>query len=169
MVIWHGCLSGARCKWFAHGPADATATTSSLASLKSRLGTTYWCRLTQAVLEKRPLNGRLLLLSENSVLQVIRGINEHFQVTFGHRLKWQPSFVYHLLTDHTFVWQNIHKYLRKHFQSCLLAKIRHPCLLVKLCYTTLCHLRHGNEYRFFSLTHSYHTVWTVSHNRPCYL
>jgi len=28
--------SGARCKWFAYGPADATATPSSLASLKSR-------------------------------------------------------------------------------------------------------------------------------------
>ena len=29
---WHGCLSGARCKWFAYGSADATATPSSLAS-----------------------------------------------------------------------------------------------------------------------------------------
>jgi len=33
---WHGYLSGARCKWFAYGPADATATPSSLASLISR-------------------------------------------------------------------------------------------------------------------------------------
>jgi len=32
-----GYLSVARCKWFAHGPADATATPSSLASLKSRI------------------------------------------------------------------------------------------------------------------------------------
>jgi len=30
-------LSGARCKWFAYGSADATATLSSLTSLKSRL------------------------------------------------------------------------------------------------------------------------------------
>jgi len=30
-------LSGARCKWFAYGPADATATPSSLASVKSRM------------------------------------------------------------------------------------------------------------------------------------
>ena len=37
MSWWRGHLSGARCKWFAYGPADATATTSSLASLKSRL------------------------------------------------------------------------------------------------------------------------------------
>jgi len=31
---WHGYLSGARCKWSAYGPADGTATPSSLASLK---------------------------------------------------------------------------------------------------------------------------------------
>jgi len=37
MMCWHGYLTGARCKWFAYGPADATATRSSLASLKSRL------------------------------------------------------------------------------------------------------------------------------------
>jgi len=29
----HGYRSAARCKWFAYGPADATATASSLASL----------------------------------------------------------------------------------------------------------------------------------------
>jgi len=34
---WHGYLSGARCKWFAYGPADATATSSSVAPVKSRL------------------------------------------------------------------------------------------------------------------------------------
>jgi len=34
---WHGYLSGKMCKWFAYGPADATAAPSSLASLKSRL------------------------------------------------------------------------------------------------------------------------------------
>jgi len=33
---WCGYLSGARCKLFAYGPADATATPSSLASLKPR-------------------------------------------------------------------------------------------------------------------------------------
>jgi len=37
MRCWFGCLSGARCKWFAYGPADATATSSFLASLKLRL------------------------------------------------------------------------------------------------------------------------------------
>jgi len=33
---WHLNLSGARFKWFAYGPVDATATLSSLASVKSR-------------------------------------------------------------------------------------------------------------------------------------
>ena len=45
-------LSGVRCKWFAHGPADATA-----APLKSRMVWPFWCWLTQVVLEKRQLNG----------------------------------------------------------------------------------------------------------------
>jgi len=34
---WRGYLSGPRCKWFAYGPADATATPSSLAPVKSRM------------------------------------------------------------------------------------------------------------------------------------
>jgi len=53
----YGYLSGARCKWFAYGQADATATPSSLASLKSRLVVPFWCCLTQVILETRLLNG----------------------------------------------------------------------------------------------------------------
>jgi len=34
---WHGYLSAARCKWFAFGPVDASATPSSLAPVKSRV------------------------------------------------------------------------------------------------------------------------------------
>jgi len=34
---WRGHLSGARCKWFAYGPADATAALLSLAPVKSRM------------------------------------------------------------------------------------------------------------------------------------
>jgi len=34
---WCGCLSAARCKWFAYGPVDATATPSSLTPVKSRM------------------------------------------------------------------------------------------------------------------------------------
>jgi len=36
-MYWHGYLSGARCKLFAYGPADVTATPSSLAPVKSRM------------------------------------------------------------------------------------------------------------------------------------
>ena len=56
-----GYLPGARCRLFVYGPADATAITkppSSLASFESRLFLPFWYRLTQVVLEKRPLNGR---------------------------------------------------------------------------------------------------------------
>jgi len=56
MRYWRGYLSGVRCKWFAYGPADATATPLSLASLIFELVNPFWCRLTQVVLEKRPLN-----------------------------------------------------------------------------------------------------------------
>ena len=34
---WRGYLSGARCRWFAYGPADATTNPSSLAAVKSRM------------------------------------------------------------------------------------------------------------------------------------
>jgi len=54
--VW---LSGARCRSFAYGPADATAspTPLSLSSFKSVLVLPIWGQLTQVVLEKRPLNG----------------------------------------------------------------------------------------------------------------
>ena len=59
MRCWHGYLSGARCRWVVCGPADATATPSSLASLKSRMVLLFWCRLIHIVLEKRLWNGCL--------------------------------------------------------------------------------------------------------------
>ena len=37
MRYWCGYLSGVRCKCFAYGSADATATPSSLASVRSRI------------------------------------------------------------------------------------------------------------------------------------
>ena len=59
MRCWCGYLSGARCRLFAYVLADATAskTTSSLASFKSTLKLPFRYQLTQAVLEKRLLNG----------------------------------------------------------------------------------------------------------------
>ena len=58
MGYWCGYLSGASCRLFAYGPVDAIAfqTPSSLASFKSRMVLPFWYRLTQVVLEKRPLN-----------------------------------------------------------------------------------------------------------------
>jgi len=59
MRCWCGYLSGARCRLFAYGPADATASPnpSSPASLKSRLVLLFWYRPSQLVPEKRPWNG----------------------------------------------------------------------------------------------------------------
>ena len=54
---WHGYLSGARCKWSASGPADATVNPSSFASLKSRMVYLSGAGLPQVVLEKKPFNG----------------------------------------------------------------------------------------------------------------
>jgi len=66
MRCWCGCLSGARCRLFAYGPADATAIRKplSLVLFQSRLVSPFWYRLTQVVLEKRPLNGSI---SSNSL------------------------------------------------------------------------------------------------------
>jgi len=78
---WHGYLSGARCKWFAYGPADATATPSSLAWLKSRMVLPFWFRLTQVVREKRPLNSYSSsspLMLEHCALQVVRSQEPEF-------------------------------------------------------------------------------------------
>ena len=52
MRYWHGYLSGARCKWLAYGPADATATPSSLLQ-KNCL--TVWYRLTRLSWKKDPI------------------------------------------------------------------------------------------------------------------
>ena len=65
---WGGYLSETRCKWCAYGPADATATSSSLASLKSRFVLQFWWLLIQAVLEKRRLNRCLSVWKAQTVL-----------------------------------------------------------------------------------------------------
>ena len=56
VLAWY--LSRARCKLFVYGPADATATPSSLASFK------LLCRLIQVVMEKRLLSGCLSVLRQ---------------------------------------------------------------------------------------------------------
>jgi len=62
VLVWF--LSVARCRLFAYGPADAAASRNPIISLP------FWYRLTQVVLEKRPLNGHnvvQLLLCEYSM------------------------------------------------------------------------------------------------------
>jgi len=55
---WHG-LSGTRCRWFAYGPADATATPSSVVPVKSRLVYPSGAGLSKLSWKKR-LSNRLL-------------------------------------------------------------------------------------------------------------
>jgi len=56
---WHGYLSGVRCR-FAYGPADDTAThyllLQQIQISFTRMVLLFWCRLTQVILGKWPLN-----------------------------------------------------------------------------------------------------------------
>jgi len=61
-IEWWGAGMVIGLEWDAYGPADATATLSSLASLKSRIILPFWCQLSQVVMERRPLNGCLYQL-----------------------------------------------------------------------------------------------------------
>jgi len=58
MWSWCGCLSGVRCRLFAYGPADATAIQNIhfLPDLNPDWFYLFWYRLSQVILEKRPLN-----------------------------------------------------------------------------------------------------------------
>ena len=56
MGCWRGYLSGVRCKWFAYGSADATATPSSLASAKARMVYLSCTGLPMLSWKKRQLN-----------------------------------------------------------------------------------------------------------------
>jgi len=82
MMCWCSYLSRVTCRLFAlfaYGPADATAsqTLSSLTSFKSRLVLPFRYRLTQVVLEKRPLNGCSSINSAITLTYIDR--NDHFK------------------------------------------------------------------------------------------
>ena len=67
MLVW---LSGARCRLFAYGPADAIASQNPIISCLIQItGLPFLCQLTQVVLEKRLLNGcsNLVLPNCNTV------------------------------------------------------------------------------------------------------
>ena len=65
MRCWYGYLFAARCRLFAYGPADATAIPKPhhMLSHFNRLLLSFWYRLTQVVLGKRPLNGCSVVVS----------------------------------------------------------------------------------------------------------
>ena len=60
MRCWCGYLSGARCRLYAYGPADATTTRNPIISclIEIQTGFTFLVPAYPLVLEKRPLNGR---------------------------------------------------------------------------------------------------------------
>ena len=68
---WRGYLSGARCKWFAYGPADATL--SSVAPVKSRMVYLSGVGLPRLSWKKRRLNGYTSSSSSTVGLTVIIG------------------------------------------------------------------------------------------------
>ena len=119
MRCWYGYLSGMRCKWFAYGPADVTATPSSLASLKCGLFYFFWCRLAQVVLEKMPLNGCLSV----SCFVVLMAKNDNAGVS------WITGHIEMHVTSHRCGSQN---YLfRIHFYSTFLVSLIYTGLWIK--------------------------------------
>ena len=84
MRCWCGCLSGARCRLFALFALSSWChchpkTPSSLALFKSILVLFFWYRLTQVVLEKKPLNGCIGISSSSE----IRGIGLYVSCVWG--------------------------------------------------------------------------------------
>jgi len=96
MRCWHGYLSDAGCKWLAHGPSsDATATPSSLASLKSRTVLPCWCLLTSCP-GKEAVKRTFVLISDRNELKGAALLTEdgkeyrQFLTShYGPRLPWK--------------------------------------------------------------------------------
>jgi len=87
-------LSGARCRSFAYGPADATChpkTPSPVASFKSIPVLPFWYRLNQVVAEKRALNG--CSSSNSSRRERCRKSAKTLQSVFGASLKFAENFI----------------------------------------------------------------------------
>ena len=79
MRCWSGHLSVSRCKWSACGPADATATPSSLNSLKSRMVLPFWYRLTQAVTKNRTWNFPFLRATHSLSARKLKNENQGYR------------------------------------------------------------------------------------------
>jgi len=63
-----------------YGPVGLTATLLSVASLKSRLVSPFWCQLIQFILEKRPLNGCWFVVC---YFTLVRNISVHLNIFRG--------------------------------------------------------------------------------------
>jgi len=103
---WFGYLSGARCRLFAYGPADATASKKPIisCSCKSRLVLPFWYRITQAVLEKRPLNGCSTSSSSNSKPLLRFSIVHGMYIVYHSRLISKNLIKFHIcISDSLFI------------------------------------------------------------------
>ena len=69
----------------------ATDTTSSLASVKSKMVLPFWCRLTQVVPEKRPLNGCsvVVLMWRKYIMTKSHQFSQKFS-TIIHKVIYKP-------------------------------------------------------------------------------
>jgi len=91
-MYWRGYLSGARCKLFAYGSADATATPTSLAAVKSD-----WFSLSGASLPR--LSWKEAINRCLSVLQMLDGC--HDPPTFSGHIDYgkEASQLHSILVD----------------------------------------------------------------------
>ena len=118
-------LSGAKCRWSAYGPADATATQSSLAKVKSRMVLPFWYRLTQ-VAWKGPLNECLFSLwncsnfvpicTVTGLSTVNKDIQSREQLTITEP-DWQHLHAH--TRTHTHTHTHTHKHIHNHFMALL--------------------------------------------------
>ena len=106
------------CRLFAYGPADAivSESPSSLASFKSRLVLLFWYRLTQVVLEKRPLNGCVHVFSAHDCLWLLEILPDPFGDPYVHFCSRCYCFTYFVFVCITAWWEFF--FLIWRFTSC---------------------------------------------------
>jgi len=129
MRYWHGYLSLASCKWFAYGPADATATPSSLAPVKSRMVYLSGASLPRLSWKKRLLNSD----SSHCIVSCnISYVNDWYLVnsinhSYGNSNKQEGQ---HLLTgQHA---SNFRLLANQWAQRRLVTQWRHSCRAIRL-------------------------------------
>jgi len=151
---WHGYLSGARCKWFACGPADVTATPLSLAPVESRMvylsgaglprlswkKVIKWMLLLLLLLNKpimtlkcsNKITVNVKITNKNTTATVITRTHNTYLLyptifLFSLTTMWINKYC--LLIDHTFYnWSRTVRLI----YALILAGVRQLCLLAKL-------------------------------------